>query len=62
MVPSCHMSTHLTENLKVRLDTESLRALERLAEEGDRTVAAEIRRAIRAHIARKLGAPTEVTQ
>ncbi len=45
------MSTHLAENIKLRLDTETLRALERLAQAGDRTVAAEIRRAVRKHIA-----------
>lgn len=48
-------TSHLSENLKVRLDTETLKALERLAAAGDRTVAAEIRRALRAHIAKENG-------
>jgi predicted transcriptional regulator len=41
---------HLTENVKLRIDSETLRALERLAERGDRSVAAEMRRALRSHI------------
>ncbi len=42
--------THLTENIKLRIDVELLDALRRLAESGDRTVAAEMRRALRAHV------------
>ncbi len=45
------MGEILKENIKLRLDTETLQALERLAEEGDRTVAAEMRRALRKHVA-----------
>ncbi len=41
---------HLTENVKLRLDRELLDALERLAHEGDRTVAAEMRRGLRRHV------------
>lgn len=41
----------LEENIKLRLDTETLRALERLAAEGDRNVSQEIRRALRAYVA-----------
>ena len=47
-----HMAAHLKENVKLRIDEETLRTLERLAAEGDRTVAAEMRRALRAHIER----------
>ncbi len=45
------MSTHLAETLKLRIDTETLRALERLARDGDRTIAAEVRRVLRKHVA-----------
>lgn len=41
---------YLVENVKLRLDTETRRGLERLAEKGDRTLAAEMRRALRAHV------------
>ncbi len=41
----------LTENVKLRIDAETLAALERIAKAGDRTVAAEMRRAIRKHLA-----------
>jgi predicted transcriptional regulator len=41
---------HLTENVKLRIDSQTLRALERLAALGDRSVAAEMRRALRSHI------------
>ncbi len=41
----------LTENLKLRLDRETLDELERVAAAADRTVAAEIRRAIRRYLA-----------
>ncbi len=44
------MSTHLNENLKLRIDTETLRALEALAKAGDRNVSQEIRRALRFHV------------
>ncbi len=40
----------LTENVKLRIDRETLDALERLAEESDRTVAAEMRRALRLYL------------
>ena len=43
-------SQHLNENVKLRLDSPTLRALERLAVQGDRTVAAEMRRALRDHV------------
>lgn len=56
------MSEHLTENIKLRLDTETLRALEQLARDGDRNVAQEMRRALRRHVEREMGAPTEVPQ
>jgi predicted transcriptional regulator len=46
------MSEHLTENIKLRLDRETLEALRRLADLGDRNVAQEMRRALRAHIER----------
>ncbi len=46
-----HMSEHLKENIKLRLDTETLRAIEALAKAGDRNVSQEIRRAIRKHVA-----------
>jgi hypothetical protein len=42
---------NLTEKVKLRLDVALLNALRRLAESGDRTIAAEIRRALRAHVA-----------
>ncbi len=45
------MSEYLKENIKLRLDTETLRALEELAKAGDRNVSQEIRRAIRKHLA-----------
>ncbi len=41
----------LTENVKLRIDSETLEALERLAAASDRTVAAEMRRAIRLYLA-----------
>lgn len=40
----------LTDWLNVRITAEEKAELERLAKEGDRTVAAEIRRAIRSHL------------
>jgi hypothetical protein len=44
------MSEHLTENIKLRLDKETLEDIRRLAELGDRNVAQEMRRALRAYI------------
>lgn len=44
------MAAHLTENIKLRIDTELREELERLALLGDRTVAAEMRRALRKHV------------
>ncbi len=41
----------LTENVKLRLDRETLDELERVSAAADRTVAAEIRRAIRLYLA-----------
>ncbi len=41
----------LTENVKLRIDRETLEALERRAAASDRTVAAEMRRAIRKYLA-----------
>jgi predicted transcriptional regulator len=46
------MSEHLKENIKLRLDTETLRALERIAEKGYRNVSQEMRKALREHVAR----------
>jgi predicted transcriptional regulator len=46
------MSEHLKENIKLRLDTETLQALERLAEKGYRNVSQEMRKALREHVAR----------
>jgi predicted transcriptional regulator len=48
---------YLTEKVNLKLDVELLDALRRLAEIGDRTVAAEMRRALRAHIARAAREP-----
>ena len=45
------VSEVLQENVKLRLDSETLRALERLAKAGDRNVAQEMRRALRKHVA-----------
>jgi len=39
-----------TEQVKIRLEKDTLRTLERLARDGDRTVQAEMRRALRLHI------------
>jgi len=50
---------HLTENVKLRIDPETLRALEVLADKGDRTVAAEMRRALRTHIQAANGSTPE---
>jgi predicted transcriptional regulator len=44
------MSEYLTENIKLRLDGETLEALKRLAALGDRNVAQEMRRALRAYV------------
>ncbi len=44
------VSTHLSENIKLRLDTETLTALKALAAAGDRNVSQEIRRALRFHV------------
>jgi Ribbon-helix-helix protein, copG family len=44
------MALYLTENVKLRITADMLEALKRLANEGDRTVAAEMRRALRRHI------------
>ena len=44
---SSHMSEHLKENVKLRLDSELLRRLERLADKGDRNVSQEMRRGLR---------------
>jgi predicted transcriptional regulator len=44
------MSEHLTENIKLRLDGETLEALRQLAASGDRNVAQEMRRALRAYV------------
>ena len=55
------MSEHLTENIKLRLDTETLRALEEIAKKGDRNVSQEMRRALRRHVERELGAPQEAS-
>jgi hypothetical protein len=44
------MSEHLKENIKLRLDTGALRALERLAEKGYRNVS-QGWMALRAHVA-----------
>jgi predicted transcriptional regulator len=41
---------HLNVNVKLRIDEELQLALERLAILSDRTVAAEMRRALRAHV------------
>jgi hypothetical protein len=41
---------YLTEKVNLKLDVGTLDALRRLAELGDRTVAAEMRRALRAHV------------
>lgn len=49
---------YLTNNIKLRIDDESFEALEALAKKGDRTVAAQIRRAIREHLQREHGAPS----
>lgn len=38
---------HLSENIKLRLDSELLRRLEVLASRGDRNVSQEMRRALR---------------
>jgi predicted transcriptional regulator len=42
--------THLTERINLWLDAELLHSLEDLASRGDRTIAAEMRRALRAHV------------
>jgi predicted transcriptional regulator len=50
-MPPVSARQHLSEKINLKLDTETLRALERLADAGDRTVAAEMRRALRKHVA-----------
>jgi len=53
------MSTpqHLAENINLRIDTELKQELERLANIGDRNLAQEMRRALRAYVqAQKDGA------
>ncbi len=42
---------HLDVNLKLRLDTPTHKAVQRLAKRGDRSVVQELRRAIRNHVA-----------
>lgn len=44
------MATHLTEPVKFRIDSDLKRELEELAKNGDRTLAAEMRRALRKHV------------
>ncbi len=41
---------NLSVNVKLKIDEDTRLALEQLAQAGDRTVAAEMRRALRAHI------------
>ncbi len=48
-----HMAEHLTVNVKLRIDEDLQLALERLAREGDRSVAAEMRRALREYVVTK---------
>jgi plasmid stability protein len=43
--------THLTERINLWLDKELFHALEVLAAESERTIAAEMRLALRAHVA-----------
>jgi predicted transcriptional regulator len=61
-MPPVSARQHLTEKVNLKLDTETLRALERLAEDGDRTVAAEMRRALRAHVEAENGGATAVLE
>lgn len=49
-LPPVSSNQHLSEKIHLKLDAELLDALRRLAELGDRTVAAEIRRALREHV------------
>jgi hypothetical protein len=49
-MPPVSSNQHLSEKINLKLDAETLRSLERLALLGDRTVAAEMRRALRAHV------------
>ncbi len=42
---------HLTVNVKLRIDQDLADELERLAKASDRTVAAEMRRGLRKHVA-----------
>jgi predicted transcriptional regulator len=50
--------TYLTERINLWLDAELLHSLENLASRGDRTVAAEMRRALRSHVlARQINDP-----
>jgi hypothetical protein len=47
--------THLTERINLWLDKELFHQLEVLAVAGDRTIAAEMRRALRTHVAASSG-------
>jgi predicted transcriptional regulator len=49
--------THLTERINLWLDKELFHQLEVLATAGDRTIAAEMRRALRAHVDRAAREP-----
>ncbi len=44
--------TPMTVNVKLRIDDDLWAALQKLALAGDRTVAAEMRRALRDHVAK----------
>ncbi len=46
------MAANLTENLKLRIDSELKAELLELALEGDRTLQQEMRRALRDHVRR----------
>ncbi len=48
--PMSTAETELTENVKLRISPADRRALAQIAKAGDRSVSAEIRRAIRSHI------------
>ncbi len=42
--------TTMTINVKLRIDDDLYKALKRLADAGDRSVAAEMRRGLKAHV------------
>ena len=52
---------NLDVNLKLRLDTPTHKAIQKLARAGDRTITQELRRAIRNHVAAEAAKDYEVS-